>query len=261
MKSVIIAFSTYSKIPMPWVEWDETSMKYSMAALPLVGAVIGFFYMLIFYASKCWLGLSDIFTATVLTVLPLIITGGIHLDGYMDTVDALCSYSDREGKLRILKDPHIGAFAVIYTAVYIMLHWGFTYQLILEPDSRDGLYLFAICFVLSRTLSGLAMVTFKSAKKEGMAAGIKAGINTKKIKTVNISIMMVWLALSVISLCIINPVTGPVIILACGLFFLIYRHVAYRNFGGITGDLAGWFLQLCELIGLIAIVLIQAGVK
>ena len=58
-------------------------------------------------------------------LVPVWVTGGIHLDGYADTCDALASYGDTAKKLAILKDPHCGAFAVIrlcsYFAAYLML--------------------------------------------------------------------------------------------------------------------------------------------
>ena len=54
----------------------------------------------------------------------LLVTGGIHLDGFMDTTDARSSYGDREKKLAILKDSHVGAFAVIGCSFYLILSAG-----------------------------------------------------------------------------------------------------------------------------------------
>ena len=55
----------------------------------------------------------------------LLVTGGIHMDGYMDTMDALHSYGSREKKLEILKDSHIGAFAVIMTVPHLQTYTAF----------------------------------------------------------------------------------------------------------------------------------------
>ena len=93
MKSIIAAFSTYSKIPMPHVEFDEKHMRYSMSAFPLVGGVIGFIYCICFFVIS-GLDWSVTLQASILTAIPLILTGGIHMDGYMDTYDALCSFGD-----------------------------------------------------------------------------------------------------------------------------------------------------------------------
>lgn len=81
------------------------------------------------YGISCQLlGVPNVSRALIFLVLPVIVTGGIHVDGYMDTSDAIHSYGDREKKLSILKDSHIGAFAVIrllvYSAVYFAaLFW------------------------------------------------------------------------------------------------------------------------------------------
>ena len=56
-----------------------------------------------------------------MTALPVLVSGGIHTDGFIDTVDALSSYGDKEKKLEILKDPHTGAFAIIGAIMYYLL--------------------------------------------------------------------------------------------------------------------------------------------
>ena len=122
IKSLVIAFSMYSKIPMPHLELEDKDMKYVMGFFPLVGIIIG-------AVSFCWLcigrnfNVPDISVTLVFIILPILITGGIHVDGYMDTCDALNSYGDREKKLAILKDSHIGAFAVIKLLVYYVLYF------------------------------------------------------------------------------------------------------------------------------------------
>ena len=120
MKGFIIAFSMYSKIPMPKLEWTKENMKYAICYFPLVGAVIGLIsYVAYWLFTKLQAG--DGLRAALLTVLPLLITGGIHMDGFLDTSDALNSYGDREKKLAILKDPNAGAFAVIKGFIYMFL--------------------------------------------------------------------------------------------------------------------------------------------
>ena len=121
IKSLVIAFSMYSKIPMPHLELDEKDMKYVMGFFPLIGLITGTLVYGWIYAGEI-LYVPDISRTLVLIILPVIITGGIHVDGYMDTCDALNSYGDREKKLAILKDSNIGAFAVIKLLVYYVLH-------------------------------------------------------------------------------------------------------------------------------------------
>ena len=117
IKSLILAFSMYSRIPVPHVWIEEKDMKYTFGFFPLVGVVIGALFSgwLIFARKFC---IGTITSMCVSGVFLLLITGGIHIDGYMDTMDAVHSYGDREKKLEILKDSHIGAFAVFIFQEY-----------------------------------------------------------------------------------------------------------------------------------------------
>ena len=208
MKAIAIAFSTYSKIPMPHFKWDPKALQYSMCAFPLVGAVIGAGEFAIWYLFGFLLQWSEVFTAALLTVFPILITGGIHMDGFLDTVDAKSSYKSREEKLQILKDPHTGAFAIIRGCLYFLIYFGCMYELVaassvklaagvqtagtgeaavngsLTTIGKDGnpmrmLAVFAIGFVLERTLSGLSVLTFQKAKKEGMLADTARLVNNR----------------------------------------------------------------------------------
>ena len=101
LKSFIIAFSMYSQIPMPQFEWKEEDMKYMLCFFPLVGAVIG---LCLYGWEKLCTGMeiNGLCRTLVGTAIPLLLTGGIHVDGYMDTMDAFHSYQSRERKIEIL---------------------------------------------------------------------------------------------------------------------------------------------------------------
>ena len=71
-------------------------------------------------------------------VLPVLLNGGIHMDGFLDVTDAKSSYGDREKKLEILKDPHTGAFAIIGGCVYFLIYYGAFGELPVESGSGHG---------------------------------------------------------------------------------------------------------------------------
>lgn len=244
LKSMIIAFSMYSKIPMPQVEWNEKSMRYCMCFFPLVGAVIGLCAVGVWYLLGT-LGMGQSASAAVLTALPILINGGIHMDGFMDTMDAKSSYKPMEDKLKILKDPHTGAFAVISAIVYVLLCFAF----FCEAGEKEIVWIGA-GYVYSRILSGLSVVTLKKAKKDGMVAA-SADAAQKNVKWILAAELVVCAAAMLWA----GPVTGAVCLAAGGAVFAYYRSMSYRLFGGITGDLAGYFLQMCELTLLICVVL------
>lgn len=250
--SMAIAFSMYSKIPMPRTDWTKERMEYAMCFFPLVGAVIGILY-LIMWRAAAGAGLSAMATACFGTVLPILVTGGIHMDGFADTVDALSSYQPMEKKLEILKDPHAGAFAVIGCVTYMILTAG----LFSEINER-GILLLAGVPVMSRAFSGLSVVRFPKAKKSGLAAMFADGARTGAVTAA----MAAYLVLAVIWFFAAGGPAAAVFLAAAGaLGFIHYYRLGKKQFGGITGDIAGYFLQLEELILLFVIVVItKAGI-
>lgn len=252
LRAVIIAFSTYSKIPTPRFTWKREDMKYVMCAFPMVGVVIAI-VQYVCYVMLTNFKIGYVLTAAVMTLIPLIMTGGIHMDGYMDTMDALSSYGDKDKKLAILKDPHVGAFAVIRCVGYIMLTFALWHELVLRIDEGDAepavLYMVLSGFVLSRILSGLFAVIFRKAKRDGMLYDITGtdeactdNVNNKR-RTILLSELMIFM------LCILYyfRLGALVLILPAALVSVCYRYMSYGKFGGTTGDLAGWFLQVTEL--------------
>ncbi len=245
LSSLAIAFSMYSKIPMPRVEWSKENMRYAMCFFPLVGAVLGGVVYLWSIFSDV-LGMSRVFDTVIVILIPLLLTGGIHMDGFMDTTDALSSYQPREKKLEILKDPNTGAFAVIACVSYFLLTFGFWYEI-----AQENITMVAMGFVLSRAFSGLAVVTFPLAKSSGLAATFSSESNKKLTRIV----MICFILLAACAMLLFNWQLGLLCLLGVLLLFIYYYRMSIKEFGGITGDLAGYFLQLCELTIVICIAL------
>ena len=90
IRSMIVAFSLYSKVPMPVFEWREEDLKHNLVFLPWVGALIGVIvYGISFLFDEMQIPL--IFVTAIYSLVPLVITGGFHMDGFMDVQDALKS--------------------------------------------------------------------------------------------------------------------------------------------------------------------------
>ena len=123
LESIVVAFSMYSKIPMPHIEWNKENMKNVLCFFPWVGAVAGVLVWLWFRVSD-QLGFGVMLRASVAVLIPVLVTGGIHLDGLLDTADALSSWQTRERRLEILKDSHAGAFAIIVCCGYFLAAFG-----------------------------------------------------------------------------------------------------------------------------------------
>lgn len=244
INSFIIAFAMYSKIPMPKAEWEKENMKYVMCFFPWIGGVIG----LLFYLwGTCAVDIpvGQILYAAVLTVIPVAVTGGIHLDGLLDTADALSSWQTKERRLEILKDSHAGAFAVIAGCIYFLLWFGFASEL-----KGKGILMVSYGFFLSRCLSGYAVTAFPCAKNSGLAAMFAEHAQKKWAGRILLAetIMIAAIMLGT-DFCLGGASLGA----ALAVLYWYYR-MSVKKFGGITGDLAGWFLQNCELAIMIAVV-------
>lgn len=248
-ESIIISFSMYSKIPMPYVQWKEENMKYAMCFFPLVGLAIGIVMGAWMYLAK-FLGIGNILFAGIATIIPVIISGGIHIDGFCDTVDARSSHQSAERKLEILKDPHIGAFALIYCVVYFIAVFSFWTEINININ-MDTIIFIALGFMLSRAFSAVSIVTFKCSKNSGLAYMFSNAAEKQVVK----KSMFVYIVMIFTIMLFINSLLAIITILLTILCFVKYKKMSYNEFGGITGDLAGYFLQMLELILLIAVVI------
>jgi len=245
LKSLLSAFLMYSRIPVFKVEWKEENRRYSLGFFPLVGAVIG--AILIAWRLICSkLGIGQLLFSAGAVFIPVLVTGGIHLDGYCDVNDALASYADKEKRIKIMSDPHIGSFAVIRLILHLIVQTALFSQI----DTLRTTAVISCGYLLSRSFSGLSAITMKSAKSEGTLQSFVRPSDKKVVIAMNLLFILTSSVLCVL----INAVQG-----ISGLIFAIatviyFRYSAYRNFGGITGDLCGWFLQKYEILFLAAVV-------
>lgn len=237
LQSLIIALSMYSKIPMPRITWTQENTKHVMCFFPVVGIITG---VCVWGTGMLLLrnGCKTLLFSSVMTVLPIAVNGGIHMDGLLDTIDALSSYGDRERKLEILKDPHAGAFAVIGACCYFVLCLGLWSEV-----TAELLPVIACGYVLSRGMSGFAVLTFPSASKKGLARTFKEG--TRKLHAA--VLLILYILVPAAEMILLSPERGLLPVAGALGIFVCYRVTAVRQFGGVTGDLAGYFLQLCEL--------------
>lgn len=248
-RSLCIAVAMYSKLPTPRVDWDKKSLSWAMCFFPVVGVVIAL--LLGIWLGLCaWLDFGPFLRSAVALLLPIAVSGAIHLDGFCDTSDALGSHQSREKKLEILKDSHTGAFAIICCCLYLILFFSIWCEV--EPVGRT-LWVPALGPVLSRSLSGLAAVSWPNARGSGLLATFIQPMDAVKARVV----LLVWVAVSAAAMIALDPVTGIAAVAGAGLSFLYYFVMSRRQFGGITGDLAGFFLQVCECAMVLAVVLAQ----
>lgn len=244
-QTIAVAFSIFSAVPMPQFDWNEKNMRWMLCAFPLVGMVCG----------GCWLALSllplpGFLRGALFCLAPVAVTGGIHLDGYADTCDALASCGDAAKKREILRDPRCGAFAVIRLCSYFILYLALCITL---SPTMEAVLCVGLGFVLSRSLSGWAVASLPLAEDADLVHTFANAADRRRVGRF-LGILAVMLMMAQIA---VGGFSGLATASAAVLTLWRYAHIAKTQFGGITGDLAGWFLQNCELWQLAALVLCQ----
>lgn len=240
----IITLDIYSEIPMPKVERNKKNMKYAVCFIPIVGLMVGALLYGWSYVCTAY-GFGQVCFALAGVVIPVIITGGIHLNGLMHTADALNSHEKKERKQEILKSPHVGAFAATAAMCFFLFYIaGLT--LIWKEDQ---LLLLGLSYMISRTLSGMSIVWFPAAEKEGTLYTLASAAHRNTVRVM----LVMFLALEFIVAVMIQPLIGTVMALAAMWVWTYYYYMSKNRFGGITGSLEGYFLCLCELSSVLVI--------
>ncbi len=250
-RAFVMAFATFSRIPMPNICWEKANMRYLMCTFVLVGAAVG-------VTQAGWMALSQALGLTPLlqgagyALLAVAITGGIHLDGLADVADALSSHASPARKMEIMKDPHAGAFALIALACYLLAQVALAGEA--EVAAPHELAALALIPMASRCTSGLATLALPSASKQGMQQAFREAGRAQSRPLV---VLGVESAVVAAALFWASPTMGLVSVLACGLCLARARRRGLKEFGGFNGDQAGCLLQTCELVLLALFVVAQ----
>ena len=250
--AIAAAFSTFSVLPAPRIEWNEYSLKNVLSALPLVGVAIGGFLCLWYWLSTA-LQLPAILSAVAFTVLPIALSGGIHMDGFADMTDALSSHAEPEKKRAILKDPHCGAFAVIGVGCYLLIYFGLCAAL---PLDWKTVALLGISHVLSRAVGSLVSLLFPSGAQSGMQHAFRDSASKSAVW-----VLCAWIALALGGAAALSPLAAVGMLLAGICIFFYIKHTARKQFGGMSGDLAGACITLSAIAMALTLVLSERAVS
>ncbi|MCL2827070.1 MAG: adenosylcobinamide-GDP ribazoletransferase [Eggerthellaceae bacterium] len=248
LRAIVSALALFTRIPMPPLNWEKANMRHTLAALPLVGVLVAALLWLWLAACNA-LGLHTLLFAAGLALVPVLVTGGIHLDGYCDTVDALSSHAPLEKKREILKDPHAGAFAVIGVAVYLVAYVAFCSEL---EQSLATVLLLGAAAVMSRALGAFACLVFSPSEGKGLMSTLRdASAKTGAI------VCACWFILAGVGALVLDWRCAIAIIVVAVLVTAYVRNMSKRLFGGMSGDLAGYLIQLVELGAVVALVVVE----
>lgn len=250
MKNLIYGFimdlSMFTIIPMPYSFWKEEGRRHMMKLYPLVGLIVGLINYCI-YKILLKFNVSIMLLSAITMVTPFILTGMIHLDGFMDVSDALLSRRNKEEKIRILKDPNTGAFSVIALAILFILEFS-AIQTVIEKNIVPPIIIIQI---MSRALMGILLLKRESMKESSLGAYYKKGTNK-----FDIIILYSFIIISTLIMYFIASYKGVLISLGVILSALISVNKSIKELGGMSGDSAGYGLVISEFIGILILALI-----
>lgn len=237
-----MALSIFSIVPVRFrhVKWDDNAIRYLLTFYPVIGLLLG----------VIWLGMGWLFQynafhpwigGALLLAAPHVFSGFLHLDGFMDVMDAALSHRSREEKLRILKDSHTGAFAVISFGLFLVLSFG-CMVVFLERHKNPLLLLFLP--VISRSLCALLLLCGKTLPTSSMGSYFKTGAGKPQV-----IVLVLMLLIGIAGACWLA--SGVWMAVGQLVAFGFMAWICYRQFGGVSGDVAGCCLVVCEGAGML----------
>ncbi|WP_183246559.1 adenosylcobinamide-GDP ribazoletransferase [Anoxybacillus tengchongensis] len=229
-RGVILAIQFLTVFPIRMqVEWNERTARGAVLSFPFVGAIIGTFLvaqheLLFNHVSLLVLSFSFLFSS-------IFLSGGLHADGWMDCSDAYFSYRDRKRRLDIMSDSRVGAFAVLS----ILFLLGFRFVFIFETVAHMSLFSLFCIPLFSRLGMTVLLLTTPLAKQTGMAAAFRQYVDYQYVPAIIMYGLIAFLSRETI-----------VLFIALVLFYVVARAFVVKQFGGITGDVLGAFIEGSE---------------
>ncbi len=242
---LLLLIQFFSIVPISIeVPMTPKHIERAIRLLPVLGMGFGVLYSLTAYVLHAHTSFSPLLTTFFVWLSTIVWSGGIHLDGWMDSADAYFSYQNPEKRRAIMEDPRVGAFGVLGIVVLLTAKFVFIYEVIHTPTLVTFWAIFLIP-VLSRMLMGLMLVSTPSAKDTGLGHLFQAAKTTHTLPFYGLYV------LSGLGLFFVHPPIGVVFILFFSItsgFFFFVKQKAIRWFGGITGDVIGAATEGLEVV-------------
>jgi adenosylcobinamide-GDP ribazoletransferase len=210
---------------------------------PLVGVLLGLVLGL------CVLILaplvSQLVIAAVLVVGLIVLTGGLHLDGLMDSCDGLFGGRTLERKLEIMRDSRVGSFGVLAGACALLLKFALLASL---PERVLPLVLLVVLSTSRWTLV-LVLHVFPGARTSGLGITFRQQITGR--------ILAVACAISLLLALLLAQCTGFLVWMLMSMTACLVGFWVTRKLGGLTGDTCGAIAEVAEIVGLLAFLLLH----
>ena len=174
-------------------------------------------------------------SAFVILLVWVVITGGLHLDGFGDSCDGLLAAVAPKERRRIMRDPRAGMWAVVGTTLLLLGKW--------LAISAAPAHMLILAPVLGRWALVLAAYAFPSASADGMAATFRDGLARR-----HVAMAAVWVVILMTEVELMALALG-----SCAFALVFGRWAARRLGGGLNGDTYGAVCEQTELLSLLAL--------
>ncbi len=241
---ILLAWQFFSAVPIKkQLDMNAKSVTWMYGFLPIVGLLMGSIISSGVFILSHYSEISDLLLAILIVIGMIVLTGGLHLDGWIDMSDAFFSYGEKEKRLEILDDPRTGAFGVISVFCLLVLKIGVIYEMLLHGQLAIVPFLIFIPFI-ARMGMLLYFVTMQPAKEKGLAAYFKGIVIQNNLAVLlgvqSILAFVFWFYVGIFSLFIMVVVMLIAVV--------IYRNWSKKHFGGVTGDLLGALGEGLEVV-------------
>jgi len=223
---------------------EEKRWARSMAFYPLVGLVIGLLLSLGYYLLSLFLPKTIVLWLTI--GLLALLTGGLHLDGFADTIDGLASRGNREKILEVMRDSRIGAFGVM-SLIFLI---GAKYLALDQIPHHSIPYSLILMAVMGR--NAMVLVCYRSPYArlgEGLARPFAENLTVRE--------MILSIASSFGIGLLLMGFKGVLVFSGTCLFSLGYHLFFIKKLGGVTGDILGAANELTEILCLLLFVILE----
>jgi adenosylcobinamide-GDP ribazoletransferase len=217
----------------------------SMAFFPLVGMLMGVLLVLLrrlFY----YLPVSSLVGDTLVLIFWIWLSGGLHLDGFADSVDGFLGGHNKEEILKIMKDSSTGAKGVVALVSLLLLK----FVLLVEMP----LFLKDAALFFTPTIGRWSMVI---AAFLGKPARLKNSMGKLFMDYVSWrEVIFASLTMAVIGILLFRLYFLPLVMVGIGLVLLILKY-SQKKIGGISGDILGAINEIVEVFCLLVIYLLN----
>jgi adenosylcobinamide-GDP ribazoletransferase len=248
LQELVAAIRFLSILPIPGgprffeTEDEDADMIIGAAYFPFVGLLIALVLLALLFVTSPFF--PPLVLAAFLVVAQVVLTGGLHMDGLMDSSDGLFGGSSPERRLEIMRDSRVGSFGVLAGGCVLLLKFAVFATL------RVHLLGQALLMVLPTARWAMLMTVslFPSARATGLGAAFRQTLSMPRLVAAGITALLVVL--------VVGHLAGLLILLVGSLAAVAVGAWATRRLGGLTGDSYGAIAEIAEVVMLLMIVVL-----